>query len=571
MITQFPQLPVVTGSEFLVCAYDPSPNYKLTINQLAAFVAAPSGALLNPMSATGDIIFGGTLAGGFAVPSRLGVGTVGQFLGVSAGLPAWTTLATVATTGIYSDLTGKPTLGTVASLSYPGGTTTFLRADGTFAVPPPFTGGTLTSALNEAPPVTLASAATVNIGAAPANTVNITGTTTITAFDVIAAGSICRLVFGGVLTLTHNITSLILPGFANITTAAGDVATMLSLGSGNWKCIDYSKASGTSVVGTPASLANWTEAVATAAPNNVIPAVSFTATNGSTNVDAVISAKGTGALLAQVADGTSNGGNKRGTNAVDFQRTRSASTSVASGNWAVISGGNLNTASGTESFIGGGTTNVNSGSQGVLVGGSTNTLSAIQGVVAGGSTNNSSADYGVIGGGFGNIVSGIHSCVPGGRQASTRGLMGVLAHASGRFGTTGDAQAARYVLRRNTTDATLSGLSADGGLPAATTSIVLPNNSVYAFEALITAKVTTFGDRATYKITGQVSRNASAAATQIDGAPTVTTIATIGGASAWTVAAVANTTLGSLEIRVAGVAATTINWVSRVETVETTA
>jgi hypothetical protein len=52
------------------------------------------------------------------------------------------------------------------------------------------------------------------------------------------------LIFSGVLTLTHNGTSLILPGAGNITTAAGDVAVMLSLGSGNWRCIDYQRASG---------------------------------------------------------------------------------------------------------------------------------------------------------------------------------------------------------------------------------------------------------------------------------------------------------------------------------------
>lgn len=45
-------------------------------------------------------------------------------------------LSAVATTGAYADLTGKPTLGTVAALSGPGGTTNFLRADNTYAQPP---------------------------------------------------------------------------------------------------------------------------------------------------------------------------------------------------------------------------------------------------------------------------------------------------------------------------------------------------------------------------------------------------------------------------------------------------
>lgn len=110
-----------------------------------------------------------------------------------------------------------------------------------------FTGGTLTSALNEAPAVTLASASTVNIGAAAANTINVTGTTTITAFDSIADGALRRLIFGGILTLTYNATSLILPTAASITTAAGDSAVFLSLGSGNWRCVGYTRADGTSL------------------------------------------------------------------------------------------------------------------------------------------------------------------------------------------------------------------------------------------------------------------------------------------------------------------------------------
>lgn len=105
---------------------------------------------------------------------------------------------------------------------------------------------TFTKAVNEATIVSVASAATTNIGAAAANTINITGTTTITAFDTVASGARRILVFAGVLTLTHNATSLILPGAANIATAAGDVAEFVSLGSGNWRCIRYYRNSGLS-------------------------------------------------------------------------------------------------------------------------------------------------------------------------------------------------------------------------------------------------------------------------------------------------------------------------------------
>jgi hypothetical protein len=103
----------------------------------------------------------------------------------------------------------------------------------------PLAGGKLTGALNLASLVTVASATTTPIGAAASNAMRISGTTTITAFDSIADGAQRQLIFQDALTLTHSATALILPGAANITTAAGDTATFLSIGSGNWRCTSY--------------------------------------------------------------------------------------------------------------------------------------------------------------------------------------------------------------------------------------------------------------------------------------------------------------------------------------------
>jgi len=93
----------------------------------------------------------------------------------------------------------------------------------------------------------IASASTTDIGAATGEFVDVTGTTTITALGTIAAGIRRTVRFTGALTLTHNATSLILPGSANITTANGDVAEFRSLGSGNWKCVDYLPQSGAAI------------------------------------------------------------------------------------------------------------------------------------------------------------------------------------------------------------------------------------------------------------------------------------------------------------------------------------
>lgn len=96
----------------------------------------------------------------------------------------------------------------------------------------------------------IASATTTNIGAATGPYIHITGTTTITAFDTVAAGTQRVVKFTGALILTHNATSLILPGAANITTAANDVAVFRSLGSGNWICVSYVRSAAPPISGT---------------------------------------------------------------------------------------------------------------------------------------------------------------------------------------------------------------------------------------------------------------------------------------------------------------------------------
>lgn len=93
--------------------------------------------------------------------------------------------------------------------------------------------------LDEAQGANIASGSTTDLSTATGNYITITGTTTITSFGTAQAGAERTLHFSGILTLTHNATSLILPGAANITTVAGDVAVFRSLGSGNWRCVSY--------------------------------------------------------------------------------------------------------------------------------------------------------------------------------------------------------------------------------------------------------------------------------------------------------------------------------------------
>lgn len=88
----------------------------------------------------------------------------------------------------------------------------------------------------------MASAATLDLSTADGYYIHVTGSTgPITSLGTEGAGISYWLEFDSTPTITHNGTSLILPGAADITAAAGDLALMMSEGSGNWRCIQYQR------------------------------------------------------------------------------------------------------------------------------------------------------------------------------------------------------------------------------------------------------------------------------------------------------------------------------------------
>ncbi|MBB4407104.1 hypothetical protein [Agrobacterium radiobacter] len=86
---------------------------------------------------------------------------------------------------------------------------------------------------------TIASGTTTDLSTVEGMYVSITGASTITSFGTAKAGWIKFVRFTGAATITHNATSMILPGGASITAAAGDTAAFVSDGSGNWRCLFY--------------------------------------------------------------------------------------------------------------------------------------------------------------------------------------------------------------------------------------------------------------------------------------------------------------------------------------------
>lgn len=83
----------------------------------------------------------------------------------------------------------------------------------------------------------IASAATINLDTATGDLVDVTGVVTVTAITL-AEGKQATVRFAGALTLTNG-ASLVLPGAANITTVAGDVALFRGYAAGVVRCVSY--------------------------------------------------------------------------------------------------------------------------------------------------------------------------------------------------------------------------------------------------------------------------------------------------------------------------------------------
>lgn len=529
-----------------VDASAPTDGYALTWNNSAGKwePTAPTSGMSNPMTTAGDIIIGGTSG----APQRLAAGTDTYVLTMVSGAPAW-----AAGGGGGGSPGGSDTQVQFNDGGSFGGDAAFTfdaTAKALFANVMDFTKGT-----------DIARAATTSIGVATGNFVHLTGTTTIASFGTGTAGQIRYIRFAGAGTLTHNATSLILPGAANITTAANDSCIAISEGGSNWRVVAYTKANGQAVVQGAATVANWTTAISTASPNSTSPVASWAATNAATNVDAAFVAKGNGATLAQVPTATLAGGDKRGIYATDFQKVRSASNQVASGQYSVLVGGEQNAVQGQHAVVAGGYSNSANQQKGFVGAGQSNAAGDHSGVVCGSGNSAVGGQYGFIGGGTSNVVDEASSWIPGGNYATTRGRKCVGAWAGGQFGAVGDAQHAVGVLRRSTSDATQTELSLDGASPTWYNRWVLPNNSSYLVRGQVVARQDSTGDTAMWEFVACIKRGASAAATAMVVACTPSQLAVDAGASAWAVSVDADTTNGSLRFRVTGENSKTIRWV----------
>lgn len=111
----------------------------------------------------------------------------------------------------------------------------------------------------------IASASTLSLPASGGHHFNVTGTTGVTAISSAQGGRSVKFKFASSLTITHNGTSMVLPGGVSIVTSAGDIAEFTNeaaadASGSNWRLTDYFKNLEPMTVQSSAKTAGYTVA-----------------------------------------------------------------------------------------------------------------------------------------------------------------------------------------------------------------------------------------------------------------------------------------------------------------------
>jgi hypothetical protein len=264
----------------------------------------------------------------------------------------------------------------------------------------------------------------------------------------------------------------------------------------------------------------WTESL-TVVDSSQTAIISLAVVGTQTNIDAVIKPFGNGATA------NDDGGDQRGTNAVDWQRVRSTNADVAAGSYAIIGGGSFNQATGLHSVVIGGNNNVND------------------------------ANYAV---------------VLGGANGNTRGVIGAVitpGYATGGAGSSsGLIQSGLYMMSALTSDTGQAILSTNGVSAITTqTQIVMTDNSVVHFKGTVVAKdVTNTTNIDIWTIEGAVRRDVGSTTTNYIINPTVIPLTT----ATHSILLDLDATIGCMFVRglPAGGHSGNIRWAAKIETLE---
>jgi hypothetical protein len=168
----------------------------------------------------------------------------------------------------------------------------------------------------------------------------------------------------------------------------------------------------------------------------------------------------------------------------DFAQTiAGGSANTTASDWCTVGGGYSNHVQSSYGTVAGGNDNAAVGLSAFIGGGESNETSSYATSVAGGLNNSASGDYSSIPGGEGNNAAGQHS-VASGKQAKAL-VTGQNAHASGQFATVGDAQASKYVIRRQVTHSDANWYELTPGGTASPPRLTILNSTTWTFEVKI--------------------------------------------------------------------------------------
>ena len=201
---------------------------------------------------------------------------------------------------------------------------------------------------------------------------------------------------------------------------------------------------------------------------------------------------------------------------------------------------------------------------GKIVGGVSSIAAGTNASVLSGAGNSASGNYSAVMYGQNNVASGVYSQASG-LGANTRSIIGAHAHG---YGVSGNTQVVTYLLSTTTNSLTTGTLTADSSAPTILNQITMPNNSVYGFKGMVTARNTATNEMSVWEVRGGIRRGAGGGTTTLVGTPIIDRITYDSTASSWTLSILADTTNGGLQLTARGDAGLSIKWVANMTTIE---
>jgi hypothetical protein len=207
-----------------------------------------------------------------------------------------------------------------------------------------------------------------------------------------------------------------------------------------------------------------------------------------------------------------------------------------------------------------------SGNNSNAIGGLSPQATATYASVFGGVNNDASAIGATAIGGHTNTADGQYSFAAG-QRSHTGGVYGRSVYGSGFFGSNGDAQGSKYILRGETTSANARPITTNGSPTAsATNQVIAATDTCVTFHGTVVAMQNGAQAHAGWEIKGMLVN---------DGGTTTLALGNVSdmaatNASNWVVALSADNTNNALKIQVTGEASHNIRWVANVHTAEVT-